>query len=122
VCGDFIFQNSGHLAEVFGRESPEYHAACLVTHYRHYHIVSHDRAWKNHNYASKIPGYIYDDYKEEVNNRAKRQILRALVRHHKKNTIPKSVDAIALAKAFRKLQFNERKTYKEITQTLAKLS
>tara|TARA_R110002096_G_scaffold383134_1_gene577035 strand:- start:52 stop:420 length:369 start_codon:yes stop_codon:yes gene_type:complete len=122
VCGDFIFQNSRHLAEVFGCNSAEYHAACLVTHYRHTHVVSHDRAWQNPHYANKIPDYNYEDYKEKVNNRAKRQLLRGLVKCEKGKTIPPSVDAVRLAEAFRKLQFNDSQTHNVITQTLAKLS
>lgn len=73
--------HNGYLRVLFRDDRPAMHAAMLVTHYRHEHVASHDRAWSNRRYAKAIPGYDYDIYKMNVNNRAKRQLIRAIQKH-----------------------------------------
>ena len=112
---------SAYLAAVFLRSPAAYHAACLVTHYRHQHIRSHDRACASSRYRNAIPGYDYEQYKVTVNNRAKRQILRALVKRQREGTAPDGIDAMKLMRGFRRLKENDGKTRELIAATLKKV-
>jgi hypothetical protein len=96
------FEQGGYLRCVFFDDRPGFHAAALVTHYRHEHVRSYDLAWQSRRYASKIPHYDYDSVKEQVNNRAKRQLIRAIARLLKKNEYPQSapIGAMELIRAF----------------------
>jgi hypothetical protein len=96
----------------------------LVTHYRHEHIVSHDRAWQNKRYAKPIPGYDYDTKKLDVNNRAKRQLIRAIRRHMLNGTYSAEapVPGLALIEAFGRLKDGDDETIECIRSTLEKLA
>ncbi len=99
----------------------DFHAAALVTHYRHNHAQSYDRAWSNPRYAERIPGYDYHEHKREVNERAKRQLIRAITKHIKAGSYPDTapIPAIDLIQAFGRLQYTDKKTEELIHGTLA---
>lgn len=71
------FETSDYLSTVFECQHTLW-LANMVTHFRHNHITSWDKQWgKNgHYYRSAFPERDYDEMKKEVNERAKRQILR----------------------------------------------
>lgn len=122
VCENY-FPYSGYLRFAFFGDRPGCHAAALVTHYRHEHRKSHDCAWQNPHYAAKIPGYDYEQHKWETNNQAKRQLIRSISRHLKKQTYPNTVPVPArdLIQAFERLEENDSKTDKLIKETMNKL-
>ena len=103
-------EGSFYLFKTFKDQPYSYHAAALVTHYRHNHIKGWDRAHSNPSYQDKIPGYDYDEQKVLINNRAKRVLLRAIKKLTKQHAIPNDIDAFALASAFDVLQDNDDKT------------
>lgn len=117
------FSYRGYLKGVFRHDRPGLHAASLVTHYRHEHRKSYDRACGNPRYAATIPNYDYNDHKAEINNQAKRQIIRAIAKHVRNGSYPPSapIEALELVRAFGCLQQNDDKTEKLIAQTLEKL-
>lgn len=117
------FPYSGYLRFAFWDDRPGFHAAALVTHYRHEHGVSHDRAWRSRQYASKILGYEYDEYKERQNEQAKRQLLRAIAKLVESEAYPASapIGALDLVRAFDRLMSNDDATDKLIHDTIAKL-
>ena len=105
----YSIQNSEYLADVFENQPYVYWSACLLTHYRHSHINYYDASWKNPYYAEKNREYYkmsHDEYKTLVNNRAKRQMIRGLV----KNTVFDKETKKELIEGFLKLQFNDEKT------------
>lgn len=71
------FTPSEYLATVFVDQPLELFMANMVTHYRHAHITSWNKAWGRYgsNYRDKWFGD-YDEEKSKVNERAKRQIIR----------------------------------------------
>ncbi|MCA9238366.1 MAG: hypothetical protein KDA44_22995 [Planctomycetales bacterium] len=99
-------------------------AAALVTHYRHEHRLSYDRACSNPSYAAKIPNYDYETAKQTTNNQAKRQLLRAIRKLVATGTYPPNAPASAmdLVAGFGRLDWNEPKTDELIAATLAQLS
>ena len=113
---------SGYLRVAFRNDLPCLHAAALVTHYRHKHVQSHDRAWQNPYYANKIPGYDYEEYKATVNNRAKRQLIRAIAKRLQEANYPADapIDALQLICAFKMLRENDEKTESLIDSVVAK--
>jgi hypothetical protein len=117
------FPYHGYLKGVFRDDRPGLHAAALVTHYRHDHVRSHDRAWQNPRYAAKIPNYDYDERKAQTNNNAKRQIIRAIAKHVSNGTYPETapIGARELVRAFGRLQEADEKTEELIVETLNKL-
>ncbi len=121
-CG-VTFKQFGYLKIAFRQNRPGLHAAALVTHYRHSHVKSHDRAWSNRHYANAIPGYDYDEYKAKVNNQAKRQLIRAIAKQLKENTYPETapIDARRLIRGFGDLQENDEKTKQLIEAVIAKV-
>lgn len=118
-----VFRYSGYLRFAFFGDRPGCHAAALVTHYRHEHVASYDRAWQDPHYARRIPYYDRDLMREEVNNRAKRQLIRAIKKHVANETYPPTapVNALELIRAFTRLQSNDDKTQELISQTLTRL-
>jgi hypothetical protein len=73
---DKHFASSEYLKEIFTDQLTRWFAN-MVTHYRHHHLKHWDRMWNNRHYCSAWHNPLtYDEMKEQVNNRAKRQIMR----------------------------------------------
>jgi len=70
LCDDY-YPHSEYLHGVFEDEPKVEFIANLVTHYRHEHTKYYDNGV---GYVSRF--HDYDSFKETVNNRAKRQIIR----------------------------------------------
>jgi len=120
ICKHFTYFYSEYLDEAFKDDDFTYNAACLVTHYRHDHIRYYDNSWKYWYYRDKNPEYkklTHDEYRILVNNRAKRQLLRAIY----KDSNLKPECKIKLIKAFKNLQHNDDKTNELIDKLLNKL-
>jgi hypothetical protein len=117
------FPYKGYLKGAFHRDIAGLHAAALVTHYRHHHVRSHDAACQSQRYASKIPGYHYDEYKAKVNNQAMRQLIRAIKKHVKYGTYPVTAPVVAheLVEAFGILHQCDGPTQDLIEKVLAEL-
>lgn len=115
-------QYRGYLKGAFYDDRASLHAAALVTHYRHEHVRSHDRAWQNPGYAATIPNYNYRARKDETNNRAKRQLIRAIAKHIKEGSYPETapIQALELVRAFGQLLDNDEETEQLINATLNK--
>lgn len=84
ICNRKVLR-SEYLQQQFGDTNVGW-LANMVTHYRHHHIKSWDRCWGRygHRYRNGWFGN-YDEEKENVNERAKRQIIRkglAFLKHH----------------------------------------
>lgn len=104
-------QPSTYLQEFFEDDIYAYWIAILVTHYRHDHIKYYDKSWKHSAYKAKNPEYEnHDEFKILVNNRAKRQIIRAIIKNNKMDKEEKS----DLIQATSKLKYNDDKTLKLI--------
>lgn len=118
LCGSNIIR-SDYLSTVFGDDKYAEWAANLVTHYRHGHIRYYDLTWKNWRYANKNPEYqcsdTHEDFKEIINNRAKRQLIRAIKKNFSKDI------ATCLIYSFLKLQSNDEKTVELIRKNLITL-
>jgi hypothetical protein len=116
------FPYHGYLKGVFHDDRPGLHAAALVTHYRHTHVRSHDRAWQSPRYAAKIPNYDYDENKAKTNNQAKRELIRAVATHVRNGSYPESapIGARELVCAFGRLQELDEETIALIHATLEK--
>lgn len=70
------FETSDYLNNVFKDEHVRW-LANMVTHYRHEHLKSWDKTWSRGNYGwNQLSECTYDQEKQKVNERAKRQILR----------------------------------------------
>ena len=100
-------QESEYLRHVFPDDGYAYWVACAITHYRHDHIQYYDNSWKVPAYAEKNPEYAdgHEAFKAKVNNRAKRQLIRAIVKSRFKDQ-----DKINLIKAFVRMQNNDKET------------
>lgn len=80
ICGK-DFKSSEYLNEVFMNNDRARWLANMIMHYRHDHLKSWDKTWSRGYYYrgnsfGNHKGYDYDKAKKEVNERAKRQILR----------------------------------------------
>lgn len=120
LCNSLI-QNSLYLANNFEHKPFAYWSACLVTHYRHNHINYYDASWKNPYYADKNREYTamsHDNYRTLVNNRAKRQLMRGIV----KNTTFDIETKKHLIEGFKELQYNDEKTNTLLEKKLLLLS
>lgn len=115
LCGHEI-NRSDYLSTIFVNDKYAEWAANLVTHYRHSHIRYYDLTWRNWRYANKNPEYqrldTHVDFKEIVNNRAKRQLIRAIKKNFPNQT------AACLIYSFLKLQSNDEKTVELIRKNL----
>jgi len=82
ICKSFLLNEySDYLFKITKGNYIDYSMLFLVTHYRHSHINYYDRSWKYSRYREKNKEYNnYDEFKYIVNNRAKRQIARALLK------------------------------------------
>lgn len=108
VCKREIYFYSDYLWEVFNENIYAYLAAVLVTHYRHDHIRYYDRSWKYGSYADKNKEYLYmshEEYKTLVNNRAKRQIIRKIVKSQQLDLQTKK----EMIRGFTHLEHNDEK-------------
>jgi hypothetical protein len=120
---DKTFSYTGYLRGAFVGDRAGLHAAVLVTHYRHDHVRSHDRACRNPYYRNSIPNYDYDEYKLNVNNRAKRQLIRAIAKRDKQGNYPETapIKPYEFIKAFGRLKETDKRTEELITSVMAKL-
>jgi hypothetical protein len=117
ICGHSI-PKSPYLHEVFAGDPWAEYAGNLVTHYRHQHVNYYDRSCHHMGYRSKNPAWTnYDDFKKLVNNRAKRQIIRAVAISKKFPTRA----VMPLLEGFLKLQYNDEKTIALIKKIMIKI-
>jgi len=93
---DRYYPTSEYLETVFSDRRAEY-VANMVTHYRHHHINYYNDSVE---YVSRF--HDYDTFKEMVNNRAKRQIIRKTKDYLRENGITSDV--------FAELQSTDEKT------------
>ncbi len=102
ICNQH-FTKSEYLAEVFKDDPKALFIANLITHHRHRHIESWNRCWGQNgdHYREKWFGD-YEQEKQKVNERAKRQIIR------------KATDVLIglgiTSETFKKLQGSDEKT------------
>lgn len=107
---------SAHLHTVFADDPYGEWFANLVTHFRHNHLTSWNKAWRNAAYRRKAIRKPYEEAKAEVNNRAKRQLMRAVM----KSRWP-AEDRRGLISAVSRLQSNEPATLSLMHKFLARL-
>lgn len=116
---DFI-KGSDYLRGVFEHNYFAYWFASLVTNYRHNHIKSYDAAWRNKKYAEDNETYqkarSHQDFRIMTNNRAKRQIMRAIMRDRNITRF----GAVKLIRAVINLQHNDDETLELANRCLAK--
>jgi len=118
ICRNFIVKGSEYLLKTFG-VSYTYWVACLVTHYRHHHIRYYDLSWKNPWYRKKNKEYTnYEEFKKLVNNRAKRQMIRAILKDENFTVEGKK----KLIESFSNLMHNDKKTEELIKKSIEKLN
>lgn len=112
---------SDYLFEIFKQDYFAYWFASLITYYRHYHINSYDLSWQKREYAEKNETYqkakTHQEFKIIVNNRAKRQIIRAI---EGDSTITK-FGKIRLIRAVGHLAHNDPETLDFAQNALARL-
>lgn len=117
-CKKTINFESDYLREIFKDDDFSYWFATLVTHYRHEHITYYDKSWQSSRYKSKNPEAYYNDhetFKQIVNNRIKRQLLRLIIKDNKFNIREKKLYLLAS----RNMKYNDNKT-KEFIETKLK--
>jgi hypothetical protein len=112
LCKDY-FPESDYLRTVIHNKKTLW-IANMVTHYRHTHIKSWNRCWDSQGGNRYRSGWFenYDSEKSDVNERAKRQIVRKCsdyLRHF--NITPQD---------FEELEYNEEKTLELIQKKLSK--
>lgn len=87
---DSCFDGSTYLKDVFD-DIPTLWLANMVTHYRHNHITSWNKMWGDHGFyyrqAAHYDDMNYEDRKSEINERAKRQIVRKAAPYLRKNNV-----------------------------------
>ena len=115
ICGHSI-PKSPYLHEVFVGDPWAEYAANIVTHYRHSHINYYNRSCDYRGYRNKNPAYTnHEDFKIIVNNRAKRQIIRAAAKNFPSRAV------MSLLEGFLKLQHNDDKTIALIKKIVIKI-
>lgn len=116
IC-DREVRRSDYLRGVFRDDEWAEFAACCVTHYRHDHINYYDSTLHSTAYARKNRDYNgdYDEFKARVNNRAKRQLLRAAARSRRWGGV---WSTRSLAAGMAKLQHNDAETIALIEKIL----
>ncbi len=121
ICKFFVNGSEYLYYKAFPDDYYAYWFANLVKHYRHEHIKYYDLTWRYYCYAEKNKEYMkcknHDEYKIIVNNRAKRQIIRAIVKDDNLSVTGK----INLIKAVFKLQHNDEKTIELANKMIKKL-
>jgi hypothetical protein len=104
---------SPYLQGIFKGDIYALWAACLTTHQRHEHTNYYDRSWRSGSYQKKNPEYEnHDQFKILVNNRCKRNLIRAAKKNFPWPTAKK------LIQGFIKLQNNDEKTLHLIDKIL----
>jgi hypothetical protein len=105
-----VIHSSPYLHQVFLNDELTEYVANLVTHYRHEHIRYYNNAYTtNSNYTSKaLHGKSWEEFKTIVNNRAKRKLIKALIKKNRTDLI----------QGFIKLQGNDTQTNELINKTL----
>jgi hypothetical protein len=130
LCGERV-RRSEYLRRAFEEDPYGEWAANLVTHYRHEHIGYYDRTLHSAAYRAAAGvhvrhpredgdeengrDYSYDAFKAAVNNRAKRQLIRGIL----KASMPVR-DKYALIAGFRRLEHNDEDTESVITVALSR--
>jgi hypothetical protein len=109
VCKSDIRFHSYYLSSIFGEHTHTYKVACLVTHYRHYHVSYYN---KGVSYVSKY--HDYSIFKRKVNNRAKRQLIRAIQRDSKYS----KDEVVSFVTAILDLESNDNKTIEMINNII----
>lgn len=118
LCGARL-RASPHLEEAFDGDAYGLWLARSVCHYRHVHLRSYDRAWRSWAYARKVPAYRalgHEGYKAVVNERAKRQIIRGVL----KGPLPREVKALLIA-ACARLEHQDLETLALMEASLRRL-
>lgn len=110
LCKDY-FPESDHLKTVIDNKNTLW-IANMVTHYRHTHIKSWNRCWNSYSGNHYRSGWFgdYESEKSEVNERAKRQIVRKCTEYLKHYSIT--------LQDFEGLEFNDEKTLELIRKKL----
>jgi len=119
LCAERL-PRSEHLRGVFAQDPYAEWAANLVTHYRHEHVGYYDRALHSAAYRAAMgprteDEFSYDAFKVQVNNRAKRQLIRGILAA----SMPLR-EKYALIGGFRKLQGNDTETDALVTVALSR--
>lgn len=118
LCGAPL-RRSPHLEEAFKGDAYGLWLARTVTHYRHDHLTSYNRAYLSSAYARKIPGYSamgHEAYRALVNERAKRQIIRGVL----KSSLPREVKALLIG-AVPRLEHQDPKTIALVEEARRKI-
>lgn len=94
---------SEYLKTVFENNERMIWLSNMITHYRHNHITSWNKCWgyNGHRYRRDWFGD-YDEEKQKVNERAKRQIIRKAIPFLKHHSIG--------VECFQQLEWNDEKT------------
>lgn len=110
ICKDY-FQESDYLKTVISNKNTLW-IANMVTHYRHTHIKSWNRCWDSNSGNYYRSGWFgnYEDEKSDVNERAKRQIIRKCTKYLRHNKIT--------LQDFEQLEYNDEKTLELIRKKL----
>lgn len=110
---DSCFDGSTYLKDVFD-DVPTLWLANMVTHYRHNHITSWNKMWGDHGFyyrqAAHYDDMNYEDRKSEINERAKRQIVRKAAPYLRDNNVT--------IKTFEKLQGTTEATLQVVRKYL----
>jgi len=120
ICKVFVEGSEYLHEEAFPDDYFAYWIANLVKHYRHEHVRYYDLSWRYWSYGDKNPEYKklgHDGFKILVNNRAKRQLIRAILKDENLSGYGKQ----KLIQAVLKLQYNDGKTVELVNRTLQKL-
>ncbi len=98
-----------------------YWFASLITFYRHNHIKSYDAAWQNKKYAleneTRQQVKKHEDFRLIINNRAKRQLMRAVMKDYRLTRYGR----ICLIEAVGRLEHNDVETQQLQTRFLQDL-
>lgn len=117
LCGRPL-RPSVHLEAAFAGDPYGYWFARLVTHYRHEHISYYDKSLHSPGYARRSPLAMqgYDALKAEVNERAKRQVIRGVLR----SRLPRR-EKVLLIEACGRLEHRDAATLALMDAALGKL-
>ncbi|ADC64744.1 hypothetical protein Ferp_0571 [Ferroglobus placidus DSM 10642] len=120
ICKDFAEGSEYLYEEAFPDDYFAYWIANLVKHYRHEHIRYYDLSWRYWSYGDKNPEYQklgHDGFRITVNNRAKRQLIRAILKDENLSAYGKRELILAVLR----LQHNDEKTVELVKKALQKI-